>query len=399
MMSWTGQHRLGSSFMKYKKSKCRQCKKEIIVPNTKSNGYLCEDCKIKNIENKKKRENSKYRFICPPRKCKACGELIFYDWRKDINSRRRYPIEFCSNSCAKRYSSLNNKDKTKIIKCIECGEEIEVPNNCSLKIKCNDCKEKHKVLKKYSVPKRKEYLDLLNLYPEDCNLGRFIRSQAYKQKSSNLARIGFDFKGNLEEEFRKTRDLLYKEYFENKLSIIDLKNKFGFRSLRTPTDMLKLFGFSNLRNISEGVKLSFRLGKNSPINEISSEEYKFKHGWIETQFGRFYYRSSYELNLIEFLDKNNIEFTCNEYKINYVSSKDNLIHVGYPDFYLPDYNLIIETKCMKFFDKTDLEDRYQEIKKRNLDYIIIRFEKKIEVLLEFIEINKKEEIYELLGVI
>ena len=44
-----------------------------------------------------------------------------------------------------------------------------------------------------------------------------------------------------------------------------------------------------------------------------------------------------------------------------------------------------------------LDDAYQEIKKRNLDYIIIRFEKKIEVLLEFIEINKKEEIHKLLG--
>lgn len=372
--------------MENKKSKCRQCKKEIIVPDTKSNGYLCEDCKIKNIENKKKRENSRYRFICPPRKCKVCGELIFYDWRKDINSRRRHPIEFCSEVCARKYSSSFNKQEKEKISSKKRKEPTRKENSPK------------KISKKIN-PEKLAYKKLLDLYPINCNLGRFLRSQAYKQKSLNISRLGFDFNKDPKIEFDRIRYLLQKKYYDEKLSIIDLKNLFGFKSTRTPIDMLKLFGFTDFRNLREGIRLSFQLDKNSPINEISSENYQFKHGWIDTQFGKFYYRSSYELNLIKFLDSKGIRFTCNEFKINYVSSIDNLIHRGYPDFYILDYNLIIETKSKKFFDGQDLRDRYREIKKEGLDYIIIEFEKKIEILLEFIEINKKEEIYELLGVI
>lgn len=377
--------------MEYKKSFCRQCKKEIIVPNIRSNGYLCEDCKKENAKNKKKRENLRYRIICPPRKCKACGGYIFYDWRSDIIARRGRPLNFCSETCAKKYAAnylrTEGKNKTKRLKCLRCGKENEVLINHSNTYICEACRKK---LKEEKNPKKYKY-------SENCVLGNFERSWAYKTKSSNIKKLGFDFEGNFEEEFFKVRNLLYSIYYDQKKSILEMVDLFNFKSSITPQNMLRLFGFNKFRGVKEGIVNSYVQGRSSLT--IPNDNYQFKHGWIDTQFGKFYYRSSYELNLIKFLDSKGIRFTCNEFKINYVSSIDNLIHRGYPDFYLLDYNLIIETKSKKFFDDQDLRDRYREIKKEGLDYIIIEFEKKIEILLEFIEINKKEEIYELLGVI
>ena len=83
---------------------------------------------------------------------------------------------------------------------------------------------------------------------------------------------------------------------------------------------------------------------------------------------------------------------------------------GYPDFYLPDYNLLIEIKNKYFYNEQNLIDRYQtSIKNLGIDFIVLNCKgyvlktskvfkfKGFEVLKSFIEDkNKEKEILNLL---
>lgn len=62
-------------------------------------------------------------------------------------------------------------------------------------------------------------------------------------------------------------------------------------------------------------------------------------------YGGFYYRSSYELAFIKYCEKYNISIVNAENKTYAVLySKQEHYHTYYPDFYLPDLNLIVEIK-------------------------------------------------------
>lgn len=348
--------------------------------------------KIYKKEYRTRRQSKKYSngdYIC-----ESCGKHFNGDWRNPAS--RHTPPRFCSNECSHRRNfSQESKEKTAAVLRKRSLERKGV------KLKGNEILEDLRNLNKnYYSEKRKfekKKKEKKYKYPENCVLGRFERSLAYERKPDNLIRLGFDFNGRFEDEFFKVRNLLYKVYYEEKKSILEMVDIFGFKSPVTPPHMLQLFGLNKRRNLKEGIINSYVQGRSEP-SFPSIGNYQFKHGWIDTQFGKFYYRSSYELNLINYLINKNIRFTCNEFKITYLSSKDNLIHAGYPDFYLPDYNLIVETKNKSLLDEIDLKDRYERIKEKNLDYIIIRYDEKPEVFFEFIEFNEKEKIYELPGI-
>ena len=85
---------------------CTICNKVFSVPkarNTKR--FICNNCKEKQKEEKR---------VLPERKCKVCGKLFSYDWRKDPSIRKNRPLEFCSRSCAnKRERNESVKEKIK----------------------------------------------------------------------------------------------------------------------------------------------------------------------------------------------------------------------------------------------------------------------------------------------
>ena len=325
---------------------------------------------------------------------------------------------------------LEITNQVKVIECTICHELKEVNIHRSSKnFICEDCKERkkseikrtrwhysiegnenilnlkdfEKILKAFKIKVGNNVLKIPYIYPKNCVLGRFERSQIYKQKSINLQKSGFDFSNyNWEEEFFKVRNLLYKVYYEDKKSILMIKDLFNLKSTRTVTDLLKLFGFSKIRNLSEGVRLAFKEGRNTPVVKSSKI---FNQGWVETLYGKFYYRSSYELSLINFLTERGIEFICNKIYFSYLSSIDNLEHTAFPDFYLPKYNLYIETKNDCNFKEQDLSDRYETgIKPRGAEFLIIGCEgkynnktrefkfKRFKVLKSFIEDKEKEKL-------
>lgn len=68
-------------------------------------------------------------------KCKNCGKEFTEKYSPNSNG------YFCCKKCAISFSRKHGKDGTKIVRCIDCGKEIEVNIRASNKqCKCDDCR-------------------------------------------------------------------------------------------------------------------------------------------------------------------------------------------------------------------------------------------------------------------
>ena len=296
--------------------------------------------------------------------CWTCGNPFIEDYRQDISSVKKEDPRFCCRECANKYSSdCLDKTQTKQIECTVCHELKEVNIHCSpINFICDDCKKENPFLdpdkKAYFKYKLKEkniefteesFYKAYNSftkrntykYFEDCILGRFERSQAFKNKSINLIKVGFNFENpNWEEEFFKTRNFLYNLYYEQKLSANEISQKYDLQ-INTPKLLLKLFGFEKFRDISDSLINAVKQGKLDPVKNLPNSEnnpYNFKTGTYKVKTGEeYFYRSGYELWMMQFLEARDIKFTLNKFHISYISSEDNREHNGYPDIQISIY--------------------------------------------------------------
>jgi len=100
----------------------------------------------------------------------------------------------------------------------------------------------------------------------------------------------------------------------------------------------------------------------APITMSENSGGKHKNGYIN----EYFYRSSYEKIFIEYCINNNINLESAEnkkYRIRYLG-KDNKFHYYYPDFYLIDYDVIIEIKpkSMLYFGNNEI--KFKEASKK-----------------------------------
>jgi Zn finger protein HypA/HybF involved in hydrogenase expression len=95
--------------------------------------------------------------------------------------------EFCSASCARSYSSLINKNKTKLSSCIKCNKEIEIPINSSHKFsKCDQCKiEDHYC--SYGCGNKAKY----KLSTGYCCESTFHKCPKIREKNSNGVKLSY----------------------------------------------------------------------------------------------------------------------------------------------------------------------------------------------------------------
>lgn len=350
---------------------CVDCGKtfETSIKNT-TKIIRCPDCRIKykrQRERERDQEKRKLIYFEGPFICEYCGREFNDDYRKTFSSRKRSAPRFCGETCAKSYAASKITPKTKLTTCPICKKEFSVDFRASTGcVHCPDCRTKK--IKEKTKERAKENKESFK-YSKNCILGKFERSGFFVGKTCNLQKLGFDFNKDWEEEFFRIRNLLYDLYYVEYKSTLDITRDFGISCATTTRNLMHLFGL-RLRTSKESVLLASTQGK---INrgDPGKGNYLYKAGTLSQKENSYYYRSSYELEFSNFLNSENIDFTLNEFKIKYKSSVDGLFHTGYPDFFLPQFNLVVEMKSNRNYDEQNLKDRFEVIKNMGYDFLVL----------------------------
>lgn len=283
--------------------------------------------KLKNIANSVgfNLDIYKERRKKPKKFCKCCGI--------ELNNKQ---FGFCSHSCSTKY---NNKIRI-------------VSEETKNKIRESLIKKSNKKIK----------------YCKICGQEKCINVEICKHSKNwfnNLISFGFDHSVlgtiNVYKEYYKIKELLLKEYFDNKLSPKDISIKYKYdKNSENILHILKTFKIKT-RNLSEG---GFNACLNGKLNTYiinKNTKYQYKHGWHITWDNRkIYYRSSYELKFAKKLDEEKITYETEYFRIKYWDSQKYKYRVAIPDFFILSDNKIIEVKSEYTFDKQNLIDKFNE---------------------------------------
>lgn len=271
-----------------------------------------------------------YKIRRSPKKyCLQCGKELHLKTQK----------KFCSINCSATYNNtgrlLSDKAKNnirngrinylkknnfkKVKLCKICGQE-----------KCTNlevCKHSHK------------WFDSLSCFGFDCK---------------KIGTIGVYL------EYYRIKDLLLKEYFDNEMSPKNISLKYNYnKSFENILHILKTFGVKTRNRSESGINSSF-YGNNTQTYPDKSA-YFFKYGWHETWDKKLiYYRSSYELEYALELDKNEIFYETEYFRIKYWDTEKQKYRVAIPDFYLKNSNTIVEVKSKVTFNKKNIIDKFNE---------------------------------------
>ncbi len=293
--------------------------------------------------------------------CKTCSKEFE---RRDTKWVRN--SDFCSIKCSRKYSTKNdNKNETKIIKCIKCNKDIEVNKRTDpRKILCKECKNKYKIDNRNSKERKVIKRDDKCKYcgEKNCICKGIIK---YRKLRIMIKYFGFDEKkiGTklIIEEYENVILNLNKEYWENKYSLNDICIKYNYP-----------YGPSNLWNILKGFNFNFRNLSKSQINAILTGKsvrstialFPYKQGWHITWDNKnVFLRSSYEFDYAKELDNEKISYEVEYFRILYWDSKTKTHRVAIPDFYLIDINIIVEIKSTYTYDEQNMKDKFIEYKK------------------------------------
>ena len=167
--------------------------------------------------------------------------------------------------------------------------------------------------------------------------------------------------------------MLYKEYWDNCLSVAEIKEKYNYNgSTEKLVQTIKRLGI-NLRNYSDCAKNALL---NNRVKIVPFESQQFKTG-IHTSWNdkHFFLRSSYEFDFAEQLDKQQIDYEVEWCRIKYWDSVSNTYRVAIPDFYVPSTNTIYEIKSRGSFIKQNMIDKFNEYQKLGFNTILV-YEKK-----------------------
>lgn len=284
---------------------------------------------------------------------------------------------FCCKECARSYSTKKDNNKElKEAKCIKCGKIIYINKRQSLNnCKCKDCyNEDHlikcKICGQYYEPKS-----------GGCK-NNFCKSKKRLTQINTLIKyFGFDKNklGTLEVENEFNRIKNYFEYLYNdkKFSMIQIGELFNYKFTN---NLSKIFKYMNIKR---------RCRKEIIDNAIftrrwypSTNPYQFHREWHTSWEGNeYFFRSSYELDYANILDKEHIKYEYESKRIKYFNTKINNFSCSIPDFYLPETNTIVEIKSVFTLELQELKDKVKEYK--NLGY-------NFKLILEGIETNIEE---------
>jgi hypothetical protein len=171
-----------------------------------------------------------------------------------------------------------------------------------------------------------------------------------------FSKLSLDDALSLKERGAKAKEVLMELYFTQRLSSLDIQRDYKV-NVNTLDKFSKKAGFQ-LRSISEGISVGFAEGRMTLGENPLSH---FKQGWHTSwEGGKFYFRSSYELDLCHELDQKMVSYSMESLRIPYFDSQKQKMRVALPDFHLSDSNEILEVKSLYFFNKVNIQDKFRE---------------------------------------
>lgn len=156
-------------------------------------------------------------------------------------------------------------------------------------------------------------------------------------------------------EYYRIEFMLRRDYLKNKLSIPDLIKKYWY--------------YDHPRNFSK-ILDSIGIKKRTPqdwstlkrlagLTRLWTRKFPFKQQWHTTrEWTQVYLRSSYETEVANKLDLLKTPYITEKPIIQYINEKWNP-SAAYPDFYLPDHNILIEVKSTYFRNKENMELKFK----------------------------------------
>lgn len=160
-------------------------------------------------------------------------------------------------------------------------------------------------------------------------------------------------------------DKLVDLYYSKKKALLEIYEEYNIKE----NTVFWFFKKNNipLRSFSEAVKLAYEVGRAIPTNNPN-----YKHGFYKTWFGKkVYLRSSYEFRYAKFLDNQKVYYEVESKKFKYYLNDE--CHTYISDFYIPDWNTIVETKNLYFIerDKEMLKKKQQAVLNEGYEFLLI----------------------------
>jgi hypothetical protein len=226
-------------------------------------------------------------------------------------------------------------------------------------------KEKRRA-RKHNLILKKKYKDLNipKVNPGCCPIcgkyhctNKFCKSHNF-QGLIGLIRLGLDSTkigtSEIFNEISKVKNTIYDLYWNQGLSLIDLKDKFNMGSEHFPTHVLNFLEIKR-RTLTESQVNAIKQGKSINI----PQNFSFKSGkHITWDNKEVYLRSSYEFDYAEKLDSLKITYEVESIRLSYFNKSKNREAIAIPDFYIPSTNTIVEIKSDYTLDINEMIDKF-----------------------------------------
>lgn len=229
----------------------------------------------------------------------------------------------------------------------------------------NSAKKHNDSIKKYPFPLRE-------IQPGQCSVcGKFNCNDDFCKNHNFLQLIGFvkhlkfdSTKIGTEEvktEFERVRSMVFELYWEQKLSLTDLGQRFNYGRI-IPAETMDNLNIPR-RHHSDATSLAILQGK-LVLPAFTNSFYGNKPIKHKSWEGKtFLLRSTYEQDFALELDSTRTSYLVEELVIEYYDTVLNKERIAIPDFYLPETGEIVEIKSDFTLDIQEMLDKFLAYKK------------------------------------